>query len=235
MEKKNVIIFGSNGGLGKEILSGLLKLDVDFYLSVKNKQGKIDLLKNFNSIEKKKIKFLEVCDFSNFKSIDIFFKKLKKKVKKIHLSFNCIGHFDYDDIKKINHDKLLLTFQLNLFSNILITKNLIKFSNKKEILKIFHIGSTSSYEGFENTTYYCAAKHGLVGAIKSMNKETNKYNVINYLISMGSMKTKMGKKIKNQNYESFLETKKISEFIIHLAFLEFDGYAEQVLIKRLIK
>ena len=56
MEKKNVIIFGSNGGLGKEILSGLLKLDVDFYLSVKNEQGKIDLLKNFNSVEKKKNK-----------------------------------------------------------------------------------------------------------------------------------------------------------------------------------
>ena len=122
-----------------------------------------------------------------------------------------------------------------MISSIIITSKLIKFKNKKNILKIFHIGSSSSYDGFPNTTYYCAAKHALVGAIKSMNKETIKNNTINYLVSMGSMKTAMGKKVRNQNYKKFLQTNKVSEFIINLAFLNINGYTEEVLIKRFIK
>ena len=97
------------------------------------------------------------------------------------------------------------------------------------------MGSTSAYEGFKNTVYYCAAKHALVGAVKSMNKETVKKNMINYLVSMGSMKTKMGKKLKNQSYKNFLDPKKVADLIINLAFLKINGYTEEVLIKRIIK
>jgi hypothetical protein len=65
-----------------------------------------------------------------------------------------------------------------------------------------------------------------------MNKETIKNNIINYLVSMGSMKTKMGRKVKNQDYRKFLDVKKVSEFIINLAFSKVNGYTEEILIKR---
>lgn len=235
MNKKNVIIFGANGGLGKEILINLIEKDLNLFLSVKNTKTKRNILKKLKSIQRKKIKFFEICDFSNEKSIENFFIKLKNKKINIDLAFNCIGYFDYDKVEKLNLKKLNLNLKLNLISSIIITSKLLKFTNKKNILKIFHIGSSSSYDGFPNTTYYCAAKHALVGAIKSMNKETIKNNTINYLVSMGSMKTKMGKKVRYQNYNKFLQTDKVSEFIINLAFLDINGYTEEVLIKRFIK
>ena len=52
---------------------------------------------------------------------------------------------------------------------------------------------------------------------------------------MGSMKTKMGKKVRYQNFNKFLQTDKVSEFIVNLAFLDINGYTEEVLIKRFIK
>ena len=235
MKKNNIIIFGANSGLGKEILVKLFKQNANFYLSTRNIKAKSDLLNKLNSAQKKKIKFFEICDFSNNESYIKFFEKLKKTTKQIHIAFNCVGYFGYDDIKKLNVDQLLLTFQLNLFSSIIISSNLLYFTKKKEIIKVFHMGSTSAYEGFKNTVYYCAAKHALVGAVKSMNKETVKKNMINYLVSMGSMKTKMGKKLKNQSYKNFLDPKKVADLIINLAFLKINGYTEEVLIKRIIK
>ena len=86
----------------------------------------------------------------------------------------------------------MLTVQLNLFSSIIISSNLFSYAKKNSLLKIFHIGSSSAYEGFKNTVYYCSAKHALLGAVKSMNKETVKKNMINYLVSMGEYEDKNG-------------------------------------------
>ncbi len=54
MKKNNIIIFGANSGLGKEILTKLLKQNVNFYLSTKNIKAKKNLLNKLNSIQKKK-------------------------------------------------------------------------------------------------------------------------------------------------------------------------------------
>lgn len=235
MKINNIIIFGANSGLGKEILTKLLKQNANFYLSTKNIKAKNNLLNKLNSVQKKKIKFFDICDFSNKESSKKFFEKLKKNTKKIDIAFNCVGYFGYDNLQKLNIDQLLLTLQLNLFSSIIISSNLLHFAKKKEILKIFHIGSTSSYEGYKNTVYYCSAKHALLGAVRSMNKETIKKNMINYLVSMGSMKTKMGKKLKNQSFKNFLDPKKVADLVINLAFLKINGYTEEILIKRILK
>ena len=235
MKKNNIIIFGANSGLGKEILTKLLKQNANFYLSTKNIKEKKNLFNKLSSAQKKKIKFFDICDFANKESYKKFFEKLNKTTKKIDIAFNCVGYFGYDNIKKLNIDQLLLTFQLNVFSSIIISSNLLQFTKKKEILKIFHIGSSSAYEGFKNTVYYCSSKHALVGAVKSMNQETVKKNMINYLISMGSMKTKMGKKLKSQNFKNFIDPKKVADLIINLAFLKINGYTEEVLIKRILK
>ena len=86
MNKKNAIIFGANGGLGKEILIRLIERDVNLYLSVKNLKAKRNFLRKLDLIQRKKIKFLEICDFSKVKSIENFFKKLKKKKNKYRFS-----------------------------------------------------------------------------------------------------------------------------------------------------
>ena len=49
------------------------------------------------------------------------------------------------------------------------------------------------------------------------------------------MKTKMGKKLKSQNFKNFIDPKKVADLIINLAFLKINGYTEEVLIKRILK
>ena len=54
MKKKNILIFGANSGLGKEILFKLLNQNANFYLSTKNIKAKSNLLYKLNSAQKKK-------------------------------------------------------------------------------------------------------------------------------------------------------------------------------------
>ena len=81
MKKKNIIIFGANSGLGKEILEKLFKQNANIYLSTKNVKAKYNLLNKLNSNQKKKIKFFEICDFSNSEGHKKFFEKLKLRNK----------------------------------------------------------------------------------------------------------------------------------------------------------
>jgi short-subunit dehydrogenase len=157
MIQKNIIIFGANGGLGRQILNNLFNKNLNFFLSVKDSKAKLKLLGKFSTDQKKKIKFCEICDFSDNDSIKLFFEMLKKKLLSADIVFNCVGYFDYNRVNKLDLNKLILIFQLNLFSSIVIVSNLSYLFNKKKVLKIFHIGSSSSYEGFANTSYYCAA------------------------------------------------------------------------------
>ena len=50
---------------------------------------------------------------------------------------------------------------------------------------------------------------------------------------MGSMKTKMGKKVKNQNYNLFIDPKKIANFIYLIAEIKQEAYVEEVFFNRL--
>ena len=72
--KKNIIIFGANSGLGKEILEKLFKQNANIYLSTKNVKAKYNLLNKLNSNQKKKIKFLKFVIFQIVKVIKNFLK-----------------------------------------------------------------------------------------------------------------------------------------------------------------
>ncbi len=99
-------------------------------------------------------------------------------------------------------------------------------------MNIISLGSSSSYEGFKNTTIYCATKHALLGAIKSINNEKIKENIVNINLNPGSIKTKMGKKVKNQNYADFINPKELAEFILSISKIGDSFFFDDLKIKR---
>ena len=88
----------------------------------------INYEKKFSKIKKIKSDKL----FFTNQEINNISKKTNLTIKKsIDIAFNCVGYFGYDNIKKLNIDQLLLTFQLNVFSSIIISSNLLQFTKKK--------------------------------------------------------------------------------------------------------
>ena len=104
-----------------------------------------------------------------------------------------------------------------------------------EKIKVLSIGSSSSYDGFNKTIAYCASKHALLGAVRSLNKELIKKNIYNLNINPGSIKTKMGKKVKNQKFSEFISPASIANFIFDLSNLQQPAFIEDVYLKRIVK
>ena len=118
-----------------------------------------------------------------------------------------------DDINKVKPNLVIDVGCGNFWSKGLVN-NVVGFDQSKWG-RIVYIGSSSSYAGYKNTSAYCASKHGILGFGRAIQEEVKEKNVRVYTFSPGSIKTKMGKKIKEQNYETFMEPNEIADFIVY--------------------
>ena len=99
--------------------------------------------------------------------------------------------------------------------------------------RIVNIGSSSSYQGFKNTSVYCSSKHALLGLSRSLHAELKEFNVRTFCVSPGSIKTPMGKLVVDQNYETFLNPKEIAEFITKIISFNNEMISEEIRINRI--
>ena len=83
----------------------------------------------------------------------------------------------------------------------------------KKWWRIVNIGSSSSYNGFKNTSIYCSSKHALLGLSRSLHDELKEHNIRTFCVSPGSIKTSMGKRVIGQNYDTFMDPKEIAEWL----------------------
>ena len=225
---KQVLIFGASGGLGNELLEIFVSNNNRVIATASSKRS---ILKSKKKFKATKIDW-NLCDFRKEAQIIKVIDKYFNKKNNPDIIIICSAVSRYDGLKKINLKNLIEDFKVNLFSNILINKQVQKKKIKNKKVLIINIGSSSSYNGFENTISYCASKHALLGAVKSINAECNKDKIFNSLVSMGSMKTNMGKKVKNQNFKFFIQPKKIAKYIYEIAMNDVEAYVEDIFFKR---
>ena len=233
--KNSVLIFAGSGGLGLEICKKFLFEGFNVYFTSQNKtkiNQTINFLKKNNSDNI--IKDI-VCNNTNENNIKTCVKNFFKQGNKQSIIVNCIGSFGYDGVSLLNYNKLSDVFKINTFPTIIINKYCSIYKKKNYKITIFSIGSSSSYDGFDKTIAYCASKHALLGAIRSLNKELIRKNIFNININPGSIKTKMGKKVRKQNYSKFILPNSVADFIFNLSQLKEPAFIEDVFLKRVIK
>ncbi len=235
--KNRVLVFGSSGDIGIEICKFFLKKNFYVYFVCRNKKSYLET-KNKISTYSRSFKTQQyeglICDVFNEISLGNIIKKIIK-TGSLEVIVNSIGVFGYDEIKKFNKSKLFEFIKINTLPTILINKLILKFHKKKKKIKIISIGSSSAYEGFEKTISYSASKHALLSSIKSINKETYNKGIFNTLVNPGSVKSRMGKKIKNQKYSSFINPTDLAEFVYNVSKVNSPGIIEDIFYKRIIK
>lgn len=228
---KQVLIFGASGGLGNKLLEIYASNNHKVIATASNKSTILKSKKKFKKFKNNSIVW-NICDFKKeshlIKAIDKHFKKKNNP----DIVIICSAVSRYDGLKKLNYTDLINDFKVNLFSNIIINKQIQKRKIKNKKILIISIGSSSSYNGFENTISYCSSKHALLGAVRSINAECKKDKIFNTCVSMGSMKTNMGKKVKNQNFKNFINPEKIAKYIYEISLSDAEAYVEDIFFKR---
>jgi len=115
----------------------------------------------------------------------------------------------------------------------LISKYLIEGMKKKSWGRIVNITSSSAYAGFPNTVTYCASKHGLLGFSRALHSELRDFGIRVISVAPGSIKTEMGKKVPNQNFDSFIEPEQVAKAIYDLVCLDKNMVIDEVRLNRM--
>ena len=217
---KNCFISGATGGLGKSIATELVLNQCNLFLT-STKKTKLKKLKKELSTLNSDIKInYDVCDLRKLNDVKKIIKKFRSTMGHCDILINCAGFLPIKLLSKTLISDYDSCFDINVRAPFLLSKEFSNDMKKKKWGRIVNIGSSSSYDGFSETSIYSASKHAILGFSRSIQKELKSYGIRTCCISPGSIKTKMGKQIKGQNYSTFINPKEIAEAILNL--IQFD-------------
>ena len=233
---KTFLITGASSGLGEKFSILISNIAKNIIIVGRKKNRLLKLKKKINNINPNIHVFIIATDLSKEKGVMELFKRFSKQkiIKYVDVLVNSAANFTVKKIESISMEDLKRDFQINVISPFMISKYFgLKMKKKKKGI-IFNIGSSSSYECSKNTSVYCSTKHALLGMSKSFNAELQSYGVKTIFIAPGSMKTPMGKKVKNQDYNTFIEPEEVARMMKYLINNEKNMFVDELKIKRKI-
>ena len=201
LKNLNVILTGATGVIGGAILEKLYKFEANVIATGTNESKLIKIKEKYKNIITKKF------DISDNLKIEKFIDECNEILKnKIDILINNAG-VTQDNLsirmKKEEWDKVI---NLNLTSNFIISKNVIKKMLKNKNGKIINITSVVGHTGNLGQANYAASKAGIIGMSKSLALEYGKKNIRINCISPGFIKSEMTDKI-SENYKKIMEGK----------------------------
>ena len=233
LNKKNCFLTGATGGLGKEIAMQFVKNGYNLFLTAKNKKSLKKLKDELILINNNSEIYYDFGDLNKISDIKKIIKTCRKHFHSIDILINCAGIFTIKSLQKSSLSDFEQSFNVNCRAPFILSKEFSSDMIRKKWGRIINIGSSSSYSGFKDTSIYCASKHALLGFSRSLHNELKGKNVRTIIISPGSVKTPMGKKVKNQKFENFIDPKEISELIISLLQLDNEMVVDEIRLNRM--
>lgn len=178
------LIIGGSSDLANEIANKLIKYD-DIIITYRTTSN----LKRIKSKNNKKIiyKKLDLNNLQNIKKFILTNKKSLKKVKFINLATLSIDKLTHD--LKLND--ITNVFNVNLFSNILLSKELIPLMIKQNFGKFIFFTSTRGERGDKGISLYSSSKQALSGFSRCLAKEYAGFNISSNCIKLGYFNTKL--------------------------------------------
>ncbi len=197
--RKNILIVGASGGIGKSISSNLSLLGHNvFKTDIENQSP--------NEID-------STIDVTKESSVKEVFELFLKKFKKLDLVVNCagIGHFEL--LSDTSLDTWRKTLDTNLTGAFLISREAIITMRKTGGGRIIHIGSVSDHLTLPNNGAYGASKHGLRSLVGTINSEEHSHNIRTTLLSLGAVETPLWSKFPEFDPKRMLQPNDVAQII----------------------
>ena len=233
-ENKNCFITGATGGIGREIAIKMAENRCNLFLTstdeskLKNLQEEIETLQNKNNI------FYQEADLTQFQAANQLIAAARDKLGAIDIIINCAGVFIVKPLSGLNLEDFETTLNLNVRAPFIFCKEFSRDMQKKRWGRIVNIGSSSAYMGSKETTLYCAAKHAILGLSRALHSELKEHNIRTFCVSPAGVKTEMGKKIRNQNYNTFLDPKEIAKYIAFICSFDSELISDEIRLNRMV-
>ena len=195
-KNKTVIVLGSEGALGSELIQNLLQKNIFDIVAV-------DFHKK-TQFTNKKIKYHQ-ANFSKPEQIKSLLKNLSSELSGDNILISTIGKFgsDHENVN-VDFNSILETIQINLLGVAQICLeigNQCVRQNKK--LRIVVVGSTAGFVGSRDIGYGIS-KSGLNGLVLSMSKCFAKNNITIIGVNPGIFESEMSASVSKQRQQSVI-------------------------------
>ncbi len=209
--KKEILIFGANGALGKGITAVMQEKNYDkVYL--------FDFNIEEQSTSAQPVVKINIGDLSLEKNVEAAFKKIKPSKDKLFFLYSTVGGFaggkDIMDTEEGEWDKMM---NMNLKANFLIAKYFSKLVGKSAGGSICFTAAETGVNPEQGKGAYGVSKSGLIHLIKTLSLEGNAFNLSANGIAPYIIDTPANREwMKNGDYSKLIKPEEIGNIAYSL-------------------
>lgn len=217
LKNKNVLITGSSRGIGRAIAIAFAHEGANIVICARGKE-KLDELKEI--LNDMNITVLPViADLTKVEDIKKVAYEALEQFQHIDILVNNVGGTElYRKFENISEEDWIDTFNLNFFSAVRMTKEIIPSMKKMKWGRIINIASESGMQPDPFMPDYNAAKAALINFTKSLSKAYGHYNILINSVSPALTNTELIEDsfLKEAEMKKTTVDKIMTEFLTHV-------------------
>ena len=191
LKNKNTVITGCNRGIGKEIVRVFAENGANIWACVRKESETFS--KYINNLEQKHSVSINPVyfDLSDEEQIKTGVKTIKETKEPVDILVNNAGAIFKALFQMTSMKKLKEMFEINYFSQMLLTQYISRIMMRQKSGSIINISSSAALEGNEGRTAYASAKAAMITSTKVLAKELAPYNIRVNAVAPGLTQTEM--------------------------------------------
>lgn len=223
-KRRTILVTGSNGGLGSQIVSYLLRKGIaNIACHYRNSSHVIEnILGKADINSDKHLYFADLTDENDIASMR---KAIEQNLGEVEALINLAGGSSNGLSWKLTKQEFQEIVDKNLLCTFLCSKEFIPTMRKNEIGSIINISSIIGSTGVAGAAHYCAAKAGIDALTKSMALELANKNITVNSLALGYYNAGIIEHVPKKILESIInqipfqrlgEPDEVAAFIWHL-------------------
>ena len=191
LKNKNAVITGCNRGIGMEIVRVFAENGANIWPCIRKESKTFS--QHINNLEQKYSVTINPVyfDLTEEEQIKTGVKTIKKTREPVDILVNNAGAIFTALFQMTSMKKLKEMFEINYFSQMLLTQYISRIMMRQKSGSIINISSSAALEGNEGRTAYASAKAAMITSTKVLAKELAPYNIRVNAIAPGLTQTEM--------------------------------------------
>ena len=191
LKNKTVVLTGCNRGIGKAILGVFAKHGASIWACVRQLDDDfIDFTKGVEDDHEVNITPVPF-DLADEEQVKEGIKTIRSAKHPVDILVNNAGVIFTALFQMTSVAKMKEVFEINYFSQILLTQSITKIMARQKAGNIINISSSAAIEGNEGRMAYASSKAAIIASTKVMAKELAMYNIRVNAIAPGLTETDM--------------------------------------------
>lgn len=226
LKNKNAVVTGCSRGIGRAILHELARNGANVFAVVR--KGTEEFAQFVSALEEEchvKIMVIQI-EFSDEESVRAGAKEILSYKLPVDVLINNVGtDYSQNAFLMTKLSAMKETFQVNFFSQILLTQLLVKNMMRNRAGSIIFVSSAAAFDGGANVQYV-SSKAAVVGASKRLAIELGNYGIRVNAVAPGLTDTELTQDLSEKDLEKALamtimqrkgEPREIAQTVIFLA------------------